>query len=128
VDTDALRELYADGDAAGEAPDSFDPEMVRAGAFFGVREGRELVAAAETHLVVPAEGVAAIGNVYTRRDRRGCGLGAAVTSAVVTELVRLGLRTVALNVAQANATALGLYEKLGFVRYVAFYEGMAQMP
>ena len=54
--------------------------MVTDGVFFGVYEGEALVAAAGTHLVSREEGAAAIGNIYTRRDRRGRGLGRAVTA------------------------------------------------
>src|SRR5262249_20219270 len=68
ADVEAIRELYRDGEAAGEAPHFFAPSMVAEGVFFGIREATGLVAAAGTHLVIPAEGVAAIGNIYTRRD------------------------------------------------------------
>jgi ribosomal protein S18 acetylase RimI-like enzyme len=128
ADLPALQELYADGDAAGEAPDFFLPWMLEEGVFFGVWEGDGLAAAAGTHLVVPAEGVAAIGNVYTRRDRRGRGLGESVMRAVTRELQRLRLRTIALNVEQRNAAAIRLYERLGFVRYCAFHEALAVVP
>lgn len=93
--------------------------------FFGIWEGDELIAAAGTHLVVPSEEVAAIGNVYTRRDRRGRCLATQVTSAVASELMRMKLRTIALNVEQKNAAAIGVYERLGFVRYCSFCEGRA---
>jgi ribosomal protein S18 acetylase RimI-like enzyme len=127
-DLPALRRLYADGEAVGEAPAFFNPGMLEDGVYFGSWEGDQLTAVAGTHLVVPAEGVAAIGNVYTRRDRRGRGLASALTSAVAAELVRLGLRTVALNVEQRNAAAIHVYERLGFVRYGAFNEGLALLP
>src|SRR5205085_664973 len=78
ADLPAVRRLYADGAPAGEEPDSFAPSMLETGVFFGWREDAELAAVAGTHLVVPAEGVAAIGNVYTRRDRRGRGLATAL--------------------------------------------------
>jgi ribosomal protein S18 acetylase RimI-like enzyme len=123
ADLPALQELYADGQAAGEAPDFFSPEMVEQGVFFGVREGETLVAAAGTHLYTPAESVGTVGNVYTRRDRRGRGLARQVTRSVTAELLRRGLRTIVLNVAQANAAAIRVYERLGFRRYTAFYEG-----
>lgn len=71
----ALAELYSDGEAAGEAPSFFDATMLGSGTYFGVRERDALVAAAGTHVLAPLEGVAAVGNVYTRRDRRGRGLG-----------------------------------------------------
>jgi ribosomal protein S18 acetylase RimI-like enzyme len=125
ADLAALQRLYADGDSAGEAPDFFVPSMLDDGAFFGVWKGRELAAAAGTHLVVPAEGIAAVGNIYTRRDSRGQGLATLVTSAVTVELLRRKLPTIALNVEQRNAAAIRVYERLGFVRYCAFNEGLA---
>ena len=124
-DWPALRELYDDGRPTGEVPDFFNLEMVENGVFYGLREGGALVAAAGTHLVAPSEGVGAVGNVYTRRDRRGRGLAARVTSAVTAELLGMDLRTVALNVNQQNAAALRVYEKLGYTRYCPFYEGLA---
>jgi ribosomal protein S18 acetylase RimI-like enzyme len=126
ADVPALERLYADGAATGESPHFFYPSMVERGVFFGLREGDDLVAAAGTHLVVPTEGVAAIGNIYTRRDRRGRGLAARTTSAVVNELPRRELATVALNVNQENAAAIRVYERLGFVRYCAYHEALAR--
>jgi GNAT superfamily N-acetyltransferase len=126
ADVPALERLYADGASAGESPHFFLPAMVAEGVFFGIYEDGELIAAAGTHLVVPAEGVAAIGNIYTRRDRRGRGLGARTTSAVVNELLQWGMATVALNVNQANGPAIRVYERLGFGRYCAYHEGLAR--
>jgi ribosomal protein S18 acetylase RimI-like enzyme len=124
-DVEAIHALNADGDARGEAPDFFDVRTVEQGLFRGVREGAELVAVAGTHVVAPEESVCAIGNVYVRRDRRGRGLGAAVTSTVVADALADGLRTVVLNVSQTNLAALGVYERLGFRRYCAFVAGRA---
>ena len=123
ADVEALQRLYADGDQRGESPDFFYPAMVTRGVFFGVYEERELAAAAGTHLVSRDEGAAAIGNIYTRRDRRGRGLGRLVTTAVMRELV--GIETVGLNVRADNGAALSLYESLGFARYCQFYEAVA---
>lgn len=119
--------LYADGMAAGEAPDFFFGSMVEDGVFYGIREERALIAVAGTHLVAPNEKVAAIGNVYTRRDRRGQGFAAQVTGAVAGELLRLGIRIVALNVNQQNAAGIRVYERLGFVRYCQFCEGVGRL-
>ena len=124
ADLPALRRLFADGEPAGEAPEFFAPSMLDDGAYFGACEGEDLIAAAGTHLVEPGEGVAAVGNVYTRRDRRGRGLATRLTGAVTAELLSRGLRTIALNVQEDNA-ALGVYERLGFVRYCPFVEGLA---
>ncbi|HYE86248.1 MAG TPA: GNAT family N-acetyltransferase [Vicinamibacterales bacterium] len=123
TDIEALKRLYADGEATGEAPDFFYDSMVPNGVFFGVYEGPELVAAAGTHLFAPEEDAAAIGNVYTRRDRRGRGLGKAVTSAVLARLRHV--KTVGLNVRHDNAPAIRVYESLGFVTHCDFREAVA---
>lgn len=124
-DVEALRALNADGEARGEAPDFFDVRTVEQGWFRGVWEGAELVAVAGTHVLAPEESVCAIGNVYVRGDRRGRGLGAAVTSAVAADALADGLRTVVLNVSQGNLAALRVYERLGFRRYCPFVAGRA---
>jgi ribosomal protein S18 acetylase RimI-like enzyme len=123
ADVEALQLLYADGASAGESPDFFYPAMVSRGVFFGIYEERQLVAAAGTHLVSRDEGAAAMGNIYTRRDRRGRGLGRAVTMAVMRQLADIG--TVGLNVRADNGAALSLYESLGFERHCPFYEAVA---
>ncbi|MDO8677293.1 MAG: GNAT family N-acetyltransferase [Acidobacteriota bacterium] len=119
----AILRLYADGEASGESPDFFYPSMVTDGVFFGIYEGDALVAAAGTHLLSREESAAAIGNIYTRRDRRGRGLGRIVTSAVLEALT--GIETIGLNVRADNDAALHLYESLGFTRHCPFYEALA---
>jgi GNAT superfamily N-acetyltransferase len=114
ADLSSIRSLYADGEEAGESPEYFSPSSLEDGVFFGIRDRQELVAVAGTHLVSAKEGVAAAGNVYTRRDRRGNGLAAQTTSAVVKELLQLGIGTIALNVLQQNLTAIHIYENIGF--------------
>ena len=99
--------------------------MLRHGVYYGIREGVAIVAAAGTHVLAERESVAGIGNVYTRRDRRGRGLGAQVSGAVTAELLRLGVRTVVLNVDENNAAALRVYQGLGFERYCEYREGTA---
>ena len=128
ADFSALLRLHGDGAPAGEAPDFFAASMVEQGVFYGLYEGSELVAAAGTHIVALDEGVAAVGNVYTRRDRRGRGLARQVTGAVTAELLeRLPADgVIALNVIQANAPAIAVYERLGYVTYCGFYEGLAE--
>lgn len=126
ADYPALEALYADGAAAGEAPDFFSPAQVADGLFFGVWEAGALTAAAGTHLVSAEMSVGAVGNVYVRRDRRGRGLGGAVTAAVTGALRERGLTTIVLNVNQANGPAQRIYERLGYWRAGAFCEGILE--
>lgn len=121
----ALETLHEDGRATGEAPEFFAPFMLTDGVFHGLSVNGELVAAAGTYMVVPEEGVAAIGHVYTRRDQRGQGYAGLVTSAVAAELAAKGCGVIALNVEQHNTSAVRVYEKLGFRRHCAFHEGVA---
>jgi ribosomal protein S18 acetylase RimI-like enzyme len=125
ADIAAITALYADGRQRGDGPDFFDPSMVERGIFWGLWEGEELVAVAGTHLVAPLSSVCAIGNVYTRHDRRRLGFAARATSAVVSEAFRRNLQTVVLNVNQKNAAAIRVYERLGFRCYCDFVEGLA---
>jgi GNAT superfamily N-acetyltransferase len=126
ADRAAVERLFQDGQVTNEAPDFFSEVMLKDGVFFGVREGTELVAAAGTHLVSAEESVAAVGNIYTRRDHRKRGLATCLTGAVASELKQRGIRTVALNVHGHNEAAIRVYERLGFVKYCAFIEGLAE--
>lgn len=124
-DLAALQALYADGEAAGEAPDFFFPSMLEQAVFMGGWDGAQLAAVAGTHLVSTTDRVAAIGNVYTRRSHRGRGWATRLTSALVQELLRLGMETIILSVHQANQTAERVYQRLGFQRHCDFVEGRA---
>ena len=91
------------------------------GIFYGVRSGPDLVAAAGTHLVSLKERVAIVGNVLTRPDQRGKGLGTLVTSWVTGDLLSMGLM-VALNVEAENEPAIRVYQKLGYEKHCGFSE------
>ena len=99
--------------------------MLERGMYYGVRKNKELVAIAGTHVVAAGEGVGCLGNIYTRRDRRGRGLSTQVTAAVTAHLLTLKLQTIALNVRENNAAAIRVYERLGFQRYCKYVEAMA---
>ncbi len=99
--------------------------MLAQGVYYGIRESAALVAVAGTHVVAVGEGVGCLGNIYTRRDRRGRGLSTQVTSAVTAHLSTMRLRTIALNVRENNAAAMRVYERLGFQRYCGYVEAVA---
>lgn len=122
ADLGALRRLYQDGEEAGEEPEFFFDSMVEEGVFYGMREGSDLVGVAGTHLVNFEERVAAIGNVYVRRDRRGRGLAQALTTAVARELIENGAVTICLNVRTNNEPAKRAYENLGFRPHCVYFE------
>jgi ribosomal protein S18 acetylase RimI-like enzyme len=124
-DGERLHQLYTHGGPF--APDAFDPYQVDNGVFFGIRdECGELAAAGGTHIVNWAEGVAAIGNIYTRPDCRGRGYARAITAAIVAALQAEGAQTIVLNVDQRNHAARRLYETLGFEIDCTFFEGVAK--
>jgi ribosomal protein S18 acetylase RimI-like enzyme len=87
---------------------------------------RMVLAIAGTHVVTRREGVGCLGNIYTRRDRRGRGLSTRVTRAVTAQLLNMKLQTVALNVQENNAPAIRVYQKLGFQRYCGYVEAAAR--
>ncbi len=122
-DAAALTALYRHAAEPGEEVVAFSPWQIAHGVFFGVWGGGDLVASAGTHVWSPAEGVAAIGNVFTRPDWRGRDYATACTAAVTMEALRAGLDTIVLNVRHDNASAIHVYEKLGFRLYRTFLEG-----
>jgi RimJ/RimL family protein N-acetyltransferase len=122
---DAVEALYQDGHERGEGPTFFSPSMLRQETFRGIWEGDALIALAGTHLYSAEMGVCAIGNVYTRHDRRGRGLGARVTSAVIDRALQEHVRTIVLNVSAENVAARRVYERLGFTVHCEFFEGEA---
>jgi len=115
ADYDELAAFYA-----GEAylPEErggrfFSRYMLTLGPWFALRERGGLVAVAGLHVRSRRFGVAALGNIATRPDRRGRGLARAVTARLCEALLpstpHLGL-----NVHVSNAAARRCYESLGF--------------
>lgn len=121
-DSAAMQHLFESGDGGGIA---FAPFQLDNGFFRGIRRGGELVAAAGAQVVSSNEGVAAIGNIFTHPAFRGQGLAQTVTSAVVAALRAAGIATIGLNVADSNATAVRVYERVGFRACFRYYEGPA---
>jgi ribosomal protein S18 acetylase RimI-like enzyme len=123
-DVDRLRALYAQSGGG----DAFNPSQVTQGVFYGIEQDGKLISAAGTHLVSQTYSVGAIGNVVTHPDCRGRGYATLTTRAVCDELMRgeRQIRTIVLNVRQDNLPAVRVYEKLGFVRFCPFYEGVIE--
>ena len=117
-----IEHLYASGDGGGIA---FAPFQLHTGFFRGIRRDGELVAVAGVQVASRHEGVAAVGNIYTRPDCRGQGLAQTVTSAVVTALREVGIQTIGLNVENTNAYAIRAYERVGFRTHFSYSEGIA---
>ncbi|MFD3696808.1 GNAT family N-acetyltransferase [Streptomyces sp. NPDC058646] len=99
----------------------FDDRMLDTGQYVGARQDGRLVAVAGVHVYSTAYRVAAIGNVTTHPGVRGQGAG----GACVADLCRRLGKTVdhiGLNVRADNATAAGLYRRLGFSEVTEFTE------
>ena len=122
ADLDDIEALYRTEAGAGFV---FAPEQLASGFFRGVRKGGELVAIAGVHVVSKAEGVAGVGNIFTRADHRGQGLAQVVTSAVVEALAKAGIRSIGLNVECTNIAAIRAYERIGFRSHFHYFEGTA---
>ena len=122
TDLEAIQRLYADGESSDEAPDWFLPEMLKQETYYGIWESDELVSVAGTHVVSVNEKIACLGNIYTRRDRRGHGLSTKVTGSVVAKLMTMDLTTIVLNVRETNVAAIHVYERIGFGNYCVYIE------
>ena len=92
--------------------------------YFGVYSGRQLVAAAGTHVRSRGASIAAVGNVLTRLAYRNRGMATSVTSAVTLAAFDEH-RDVVLNVRQDNTTAVSVYRRLGYEVHAPFVEGPA---
>jgi RimJ/RimL family protein N-acetyltransferase len=101
----------------------FAPIQLEHGLYFGVRDDGRLVAAGGTHVLEPKRGVAALGGIFTLPEKRGRGYAAAVTSALVTELLARGCRDVVLTVYADNEVARRVYSRLGFREHCRYGTG-----
>jgi ribosomal protein S18 acetylase RimI-like enzyme len=106
---------------ADTRPGPFEPRTVEFGGYLGVRDHGRLVAMAGERLRPP--GFVEISAVATDPDYRGRGLARALVLEVGAGIVARG-ETPFLHAAASNATAIRLYQSLGFtlrreVRFVA---------
>ena len=102
----------------------FTPARLAREIYFGVYSGRQLVAAAGTHVRSRGANIAAVGNVLTRLTYRNRGMATSVTSAVTAAAFEEH-RDVVLNVRQDNTTAVNIYRRLGYEVHAPFIEGPA---
>jgi ribosomal protein S18 acetylase RimI-like enzyme len=119
ADIGDLNRLYQLGLGGG-----FPASILEDGVYYGVRVGGRLVAAAGTHVISDAEGIAVVGNVLTHVDHRGQGHAKAVTSGVTAELLGR-VSDVALNVYADNDPAIAAYARLGYREYCRLGEWVA---
>ena len=117
-DTEDLLALYA----ASYPGNWFVARMLETGCYYGIRRGDALVSVAGVHVYSHKYKVAALGNITTRPDVRGQGLGTAVTARLCHELLLSGIEHVGLNVKDDNQSAIACYEKLGFQRVADYGE------
>ena len=124
ADQPAIETLFADHP---DRPDAFHPRQLHDRPFWGIWEADQLVSVAGIHIISDWAGVAAVGNVFTRPDRRGRGLGTRATAALVQDLLDSGLKTVVLNVSIENQAAIRCYQKLGFEPHCQYHEGIGTL-
>lgn len=99
----------------------FEPAMLKAGPYLGIRVDGTLASVAGTLVVSKKTRVAVLGNIATHPDHRRKGLANSVTSALCKELSSAA-NEIGLNVGSDNGPAIALYEKLGF-QIVGEFEG-----
>jgi len=100
----------------------FLPDMLTSGIYYAIRKNNMVVSVAGTHACSPSHKIACIGNVFTLPSHRGKGYAAICTSKVVEKLL-LSHTDIILNVNSTNASAIRVYEKLGFREHCTFLEG-----
>jgi len=99
----------------------FNPKILRARQYFGMRLKNRLVSIAGVHVYSEKYKVAALGNIVTHPDYRGRGFAKAVTAALCQSLLER-VDDIGLNVKAENAAAVTMYRKLGFEIAATYYE------
>ncbi|MFZ1683761.1 MAG: GNAT family N-acetyltransferase [Candidatus Zixiibacteriota bacterium] len=108
-------------------PDTyFTARMLETGKYYGIRDGKSLVAVTGVHVYSREYKVAALGNIATHPKYRGKGLATKVTGHLCQELVDEGLM-VCLNVKKDNLPAIACYEKLGFEKAFEYEEARFEL-
>jgi len=104
-----LLQLYLDGYPSNW----FDARMLETGQYFGLRKDDRLVSASGVHVYSHEYGVAALGNIATRREYRNRGYATQVVARLCQSVLE-EVQYVGLNVKADNNAAIACYGKLGF--------------
>ncbi|MBF0546104.1 MAG: GNAT family N-acetyltransferase [Candidatus Riflebacteria bacterium] len=99
----------------------FDSRMLKTGQYFGIEVNQQLVSIAGIHVYSPEFKVASLGNVTTKPEFRGLGMGTKVCAKLCQELLK-NVNSIGLNVKSSNATAIVCYKKLGFEKIASYGE------
>lgn len=118
-DEEPLRRMYDDSYPGNW----FDPRMLETGCYFGAWQNDKVVSAAGIHVYSSQFQAAALGNICTRPELRGQGLGTAVTAQVCLDMIPR-IKTIGLNVRADNLPALAAYQRLGFEEVAEYDEYM----
>ena len=113
-DIPALEALYR----ASYPDNSFDPQLVKTGWYYGIRDGTAIASVAGVHVCAPTYKVAALGNVTTHPRLRGHGLSRATCARLCQALLHHGVEHIGLSVKTDNASAIACYTRLGFEKIV----------
>jgi ribosomal protein S18 acetylase RimI-like enzyme len=122
----ALLDLTSEADGRDPRDVFFEPGLVDAGYYRGLRIDGELIAVAGTHIVSKPSSVAAVGNVAVHPDYRRQGLGGLVSQVTTQALLDDGYEMIVLNVRQNNQAANKIYRRLGYKQITPFIEGIAE--
>jgi ribosomal protein S18 acetylase RimI-like enzyme len=105
---------------------SFEPGLLDAGVYHGIRGPHGLIAAAGTHFYSEQYGVAALGNIAVHPAFRRAGYGRRVMAALCRHLLQ-GADLIGLNVKADNEAALACYRSLGFDAVAPYDQSFAEL-
>jgi ribosomal protein S18 acetylase RimI-like enzyme len=120
ADAPALTALYQQNSESTFSADLFSQAL-----YFGVYDGEAMVAAGGTHVLVPVQQIAVLGNIFTAPCARGQGYATAITAALVSTLMDEDISLVVLNVFADNGAAIRIYQRLGFATHHELLTGRA---
>ena len=99
----------------------FDSRMLQTKRYYGIRKDNRIISVAGVHVYSEKYKVVALGNIVTHPDYRSNGFGKTVTAKLCQELSER-IDHIGLNVKSDNGAAISMYEKLGFVTVVPYWE------